>query len=135
HVLRALGVDAAGGLGQVIDGFDGVHAGQRFGLKDVGGHHGGVGDDVLAQRVVGVQRGAGFLALADQRRVEHHVGEGSLRERLGDGVDGGGRAEHPDLDDVQVVGGGGGLDLVGDHLGLDRYEAVGPVVVRVKGDD
>src|SRR5690606_4889741 len=33
------------------------------------------------------------------------------------------------------VGGGGGFDLVGDHVGRDREEAVAPVVLRVERDD
>src|SRR5699024_9376017 len=82
-----------------------------------------------------VQRGAGLLALADQHRVQDHVGEGALAERGRDGVDGGGGAEHADLHGVDLVHRGGGLDLVGDHLRVDGHEAVAPVVLRVEGDD
>src|SRR5699024_5707556 len=70
-----------------------------------------------------------------EHRVEHDVPPGAGAQRLGDDVDGRRGAEHADLDDVEVVGCGGRLDLVGDHLRGDRHEPVGPGVARVEGDD
>ena len=90
---------------------------------------------IEGKRAVGVECGTGLLALADEDRVQHDVAPRLGTQRGGDHVDGGRGAEHADLHDVEVVGGGGGLDLVGDHLRVDRDEPVRPVVVRVERDE
>src|SRR5690606_23737877 len=91
--------------------------------------------DLLTKRRVGVKGGTGLLTLADEDRVEHDVAPRLGAERGGDDVDRRRGAEHADLDDVELVGRGGRLDLVGDDLRVDRHEAVRPVVVRVEGHD
>ncbi len=45
----------------------------------------------------------------------------------------GGRAQHADLDDLGLVRDGGGLDLVGDHAGLDRDETMTPAGLGIEG--
>ena len=44
-------------------------------------------------------------------------------------------AEHADLDGIHVLSGERRLHLIRDHLRINGYEAVAPVVVRVKGYD
>ena len=135
HVLGTQRVDTASGLDQVVDRVDALHPGQCARLEVVRGDDGGQRQDLRGQGLVGVQSGARLLTLADQDRVEDDVPPLLTLERLLDHVDGVGRAEHAELDHVEVVAGGGGLDLVGDHPGLDRHESMVPVVLRVVGDD
>ena len=133
---HAIGVvDAAGRLGELLDGLDALHPRQRERLEVVGGDERGQRQDLVLERIVRVQGRAGLLPLADQHRVQHHMGEAALGERGGDGVDGRRGAEHADLHGVDVVRGGGRLDLVRDHLRVHRDEAVRPVVLRIEGDD
>ncbi|SKZ01681.1 Uncharacterised protein [Mycobacteroides abscessus subsp. abscessus] len=56
-------------------------------------------------------------------------------EGVGDDVDGRRRTEHAHLHHVEIVGGGGRFDLVGDDLRFDRDEPVRPPVLRIERDD
>src|SRR5690625_7133447 len=98
-------MDAAGGLREVLDRLDGVHARQRQRLEVVGGDEGGQRQDVLLQGIVGVQSGAGLLSLADQHRVQDHVAQVALGQRAGDRIGGGRVAEQAELQVVVDVGG------------------------------
>ena len=54
----------------------------------------------------------------------------------GDHLDGGRGAQHADLYSINVaVNAGGRLNLVGNHLRVNRDETVAPVVVGVKGNN
>ena len=104
--------------------------------EEIGGGHGGARQDLGAQGVVHLQCGAELLALADEHRVEDHVGEPVLLQGGIDDVDRGGGAEHADLDGVdRCMDGRAGLDLVVDDLRVHRYEAMVPPCLRVHGDD
>ncbi|KPN76359.1 hypothetical protein AEA42_14125, partial [Shewanella sp. Sh95] len=108
------------------------HAGQRVRLEQVGRHDRRERHDLLAQRVVGVERRTGLLPLADEHRVEHDVAPLLPAQALGDDVDGRGRAEHAEHDDARVVGGRRGLHLLRDDLGGHGEEPVVPVVRGVE---
>jgi len=132
----ALVVDALGGVLELLDGGDLLHARQRGGLEEVRGGHRGARQDLGAQGVVHLEGAPELLALADEDRVEHHGGEVVGLQRPLDNVDGGGCAQHADLDGVDArVDGGAGLDLVGDDAGVHGDEAVVPPVLGVHGHD
>lgn len=80
--------DAFRGLLKILDGLDALHAGQGLGLEDIRRHYRGQRKDLLPQCVVGVQRRAGLLPLADQHGVDHEVPPAAIGELLGHGVDG-----------------------------------------------
>ena len=132
----ALVVDALGGVLELLDGGDLLHARQRGGLEEVRGGHRGARQDLGAQGVVHLEGAPELLALADEDRVEHHGGEVVGLQGLLNDVDGGRRAQHADLDGVDArVDGGAGLDLVGDDAGVHGDEAVVPPVLGVHGHD
>ena len=136
HVGHAVVVDAPGGVLEVGHARDLLHAGQGRRLEQVGGDHGGARQDLGAQRVVHCAGRGELLALADEHRVQDHVGEPVLLQGRIDDVDRGGGAEHADLDGVdRRVDARAGLDLVVDDLRVHRHEAVVPAGLRVHGDD
>ena len=51
------------------------------------------------------------------------------------GAYGCGGAQHADLDDIEIVSGGGHFDLICDHRTVDRHEAVAPFGLRIEGHD
>ena len=129
-------MDALGGVLELLDGGDLLHARQRGGLEEVGGGHRGARQDLGAQGVVHLEGAPELLALADEDRVEHHGGEVVGLQGPRHDVNGGGRTQHADLDGVDAgVDGGAGLDLVGDDGRVDRDEAVVPAVLGVHGHD
>ena len=99
--------------------------------------------DLGLQGLIGVQGVAGLLALADQDRVQDHMLEGAICQRLLHSADGCRAAEHADLHCVQhrrcagsgTIGRRRGFQLVRDDLLVHRHKAVVPVVLRVEGNN
>src|SRR5690606_10975927 len=131
-VVRSHRADVAGGSDHAIDGLDRLAAGEGRRLLQVGRDDGRQGDQVLDEEVLEVDHRA--AALADQDRVED-VREVVLPQRGGERQGGVHGAQHPGLDDGELVDRERGLELTGDDVRVDERDVVLEVRGRVEGDD